>query len=122
MDMARFEIPVSGWTCFRTETGDVSTSPSENRHRAPTRTLVDVGRVGLLSRLGALLLLAGGGGLLAGILLLGSLGRGRGGLRGGLLVGLGGHFEILVLCCGYEMRLVLLVAELIPRRRVPYGE
>lgn len=36
------------------------------------RTLVDVGAVGLLSGLGALLLLAGwGGGLLAGLLLLG---------------------------------------------------
>lgn len=33
-------------------------------------TLVDVGRVGLLAGLGALLLLASGGGLLAGILLL----------------------------------------------------
>jgi hypothetical protein len=57
-------------------------------------TLVDVGGVGLLARLAALLLLARGGSLLAGILLLnGSLGGSRG-LGGGLLVsGFGRHFE-----------------------------
>lgn len=57
------------------------------------RTLVDVGAVGLLARLGALLLVARGGGLLASILLLGSLGGSGGSLSGGLLVsGLGRHF------------------------------
>lgn len=57
-------------------------------------TLVDVGAVGLLASLGALLLVARGGGLLAGILLLGALGGGGRGLGGGLLVGgLGRHFE-----------------------------
>ena len=56
-------------------------------------TLVDVGGVGLLASLGALLLVARSGGLLAGILLLRSLGGGGGGLGGGLLVcGLGRHF------------------------------
>jgi hypothetical protein len=57
--------------------------------------LVDVRRVSLLASLGALLLLASGGGLLAGILLLGSLGSGSRGLGGGLLVsGLGRHVEV----------------------------
>ena len=57
-------------------------------------TLVDVGGVGLLTRLGALLLLTGGGGLLAGILLLRGLGGSSRGLGGGLLVGsFGRHFE-----------------------------
>lgn len=57
-------------------------------------TLVDVGRVGFLAGLGALLLVTGRSGLLAGILLLGSLrGSGRGLGGGGLLVsGLGCHF------------------------------
>lgn len=50
-------------------------------------TLVDVGGVCFLASLGSLLLLASGSGLLARILLLGSLG-GNGGLGGsGLLVG-----------------------------------
>lgn len=54
---------------------------------------VDVGRVRLLARLGALLLVARRGGLLASILLLRRLGRGGRGLGGGLLVcGLRGHF------------------------------
>lgn len=56
-------------------------------------TLVDVGGVGLLAGLGALLLVTRGGGLLAGILLLRSLGGSGRGLGGGLLVGgLGRHF------------------------------
>lgn len=56
-------------------------------------TLVDVGGVGLLAGLGALLLVARSGGLLAGILLLRSLGGSGRGLGGGLLVGgLGRHF------------------------------
>lgn len=56
-------------------------------------TSVDVGRVRLLARLGALLLVARRGGLLASILLLRRLGRGGRGLGGGLLVcGLRGHF------------------------------
>jgi len=56
--------------------------------------LVDVGAVGFLARLGALLLLARSGGLLASILLLRCLGGSGGGLGGGLLVsGLGRHFE-----------------------------
>jgi len=55
--------------------------------------LVDVGGVGLLAGLGALLLVARGSSLLSSILLLGGLGGGSGGLGGGLLVGgLGRHF------------------------------
>lgn len=58
-------------------------------------TLVDVGGVGLLAGLGALLLVTRGGSLLAGILLLRSLGGSGGCLgSGGLLVsGLRRHFE-----------------------------
>lgn len=59
------------------------------------RTLVDVRGVRLLSGLGALLLLARGGSLLARILLLRSLRGSRGSLGGGLLIGLGGHYENL---------------------------
>jgi len=58
-------------------------------------TLVDVGGVGLLPRLGALLLLTSRSGLLAsGVLLLGGLG-GDGSLGGGglLVGGLGRHFD-----------------------------
>lgn len=57
-------------------------------------TFVDVGGVGLLARLGALLLVARGGSLLAGLLLLGG-GLGSGGLGGGLLLScsFGCHFE-----------------------------
>lgn len=56
-------------------------------------TLVDVRRVRLLARLGALLLVTAGGSLLAGILLLRGLRRRGGSLGGGLLVGgLGRHF------------------------------
>jgi len=56
--------------------------------------LVDVRAVRLLAGLGALLLVARGSGLLASILLLGSLGGSGGSLGGGLLVGgLGGHFD-----------------------------
>lgn len=60
------------------------------------RTFVDVRRVGLLARLGALLLVARGSGLLAGLLLLsGCLGSRC--LGGGLLLccGLGSHFELI---------------------------
>lgn len=58
-------------------------------------TLVDVGRVCLLAGLGTLLLVTRGSGLLAGILLLRSLGGSGGCLgSGGLLVsGLRRHFE-----------------------------
>ena len=93
MDMARFEIPVSGWTCFRTKTGDVSKNAFAGPASPKTHTLVDVGGIGLRPRLGALLLLASRSRLLAGILLLRSLGGSGGGLGGGLLVGRGGHFE-----------------------------
>ena len=51
------------------------------------QTLVDVRRVSLLARLGALLLVTRGGSLLAGILLLRGLGGSSGSLGGGLLVG-----------------------------------
>jgi hypothetical protein len=59
-------------------------------------TFVDVGGVGLLARLGALLLVTRGSGLLAGLLLLGG-GLGSGSLGGGLLLsgGFGRHFESL---------------------------
>ena len=58
-------------------------------------TLVDVGGVGLLPGLGALLLVArGSGGLLASLLLLSGSLAGRGlAAGGGSLLGLGGHFE-----------------------------
>ena len=57
-------------------------------------TLVDVGGVGLLPGLGALLLVTGGrGGLLASLLLLsGSLASRGLAAGGGSLLGLGGHF------------------------------
>ena len=56
-------------------------------------TLVDVGGISLLSRLGALLLVTGGSSLLASILLLRGLRSGGGSLGGRLLVsGLGRHF------------------------------
>ena len=57
--------------------------------------LVDVGGVGLLAGLGALLLVArGSGGLLASLLLLSGSLAGRGlAAGGGSLLGLGGHFE-----------------------------
>lgn len=65
--------------------------------RSRWRTLVDVGGVGLLSGLGALLLVTGGGGgLLASLLLLsGSLASGRGlaASGGSLLSCLGCHFD-----------------------------
>jgi hypothetical protein len=60
-------------------------------------TLVNVRGVGLLSGLGALLLVAGGsGGLLASLLLLGGCLSSRGlAAGGGSLLGLGGHVERL---------------------------
>lgn len=80
MDMARVEIPVSGWTCLRTGDKDASVTVCYgktnaflfSRDREKKLTLVDVGRVGLLASLAALLLLArgSGGSLLAGLLLL----------------------------------------------------
>ena len=91
MDMARLEIPVSGWTCFKTRIrGDASVDRSQRMRRGSVSscdkcredvafTFVDVGGVSLLSGLGALLLLARGGcGLLASLLLLGRGFAGRG--------------------------------------------
>lgn len=103
IDMARLEIPVSGWTCFRTAntmlgyanlSSRVDDATTRQEREVPmSLTLVNVGGVGLLARLGALLLVARSGGLLAGILLLGGLGGSGRGLGGRLLVGgLGGHF------------------------------
>jgi len=98
IDMARFEIPVSGWTCLRTAILSARARGVALRRRFLIQspkplTLVNVGGVCLLARLGALLLVTGGSSLLAGILLLGSLGSGSGGLGGRLLVsGLGRHF------------------------------
>ena len=70
---------------------------SDQRKKWQWRTLVDVGGVGLLSGLGALLLVTGGSGsLLASLLLLdGSLASGRGlaASGGSLLSCLGCHFE-----------------------------
>lgn len=66
----------------------------EVRKKCSRLTLVDVRAVGLVARVGALLLATRGSSLLAGILLLGSLGGSGGSLRGGLLVSsLGSHFE-----------------------------
>ena len=85
MDMARLEIPVSGWTCLRTgkdasvkaQKDQVTQTGFEIEMRLQSRmswmrlTLVDVRGVGLLSGLGALLLVARwSGSLLAGLLLL----------------------------------------------------
>jgi hypothetical protein len=109
MLMARLEIPVSGWTCLRTredasanfaQWGQMKRLSAKGGCRAIARsrgklTLVDVGRVGLLPGLGALLLLAGGrGGLLASLLLLngGSLSSRGLAAGGGSLLGLGRHF------------------------------
>jgi hypothetical protein len=118
MDMARLEIPVSGWTCLRTEVEmSVHVSILKTRQEIDGRsrsslelmsrccwrdpmdrnnatwklryTFVDVGRVGLLARLCALLLVTSCCGLLASFLLL------SGGLRGWGLAG------GLLLCCGF---------------------
>lgn len=79
--------------CQMAET-DASNAKSECGKCIAKLTLVDVRRVSLLARLGALLLLSGCCGLLASILLLRRCLGGRGGgLGGGLLVsGLGRHF------------------------------
>lgn len=95
MDMARVEIPVSGWTCLRTESSQHDSIEIEQRRL----TLVDVGRVGLLAGLAALLLLASGssGSLLAGFLLLsGGLSTSRGLATGGglLLSSFGRHDDV----------------------------
>lgn len=94
MDMARLEIPVSGWTCLRTRVENASEEARIAKADASDLTLVDVGGVGLLPGLGALLLLArGSGSLLAGLLLLsGSLASRGLAAGGGSLLGLGGHF------------------------------
>ena len=96
MDMARFEIPVSGCTCFRT--GRAESADEARIRRRSKQTLVDVGAVRLLAGLGALLLLAGrGGGLLASLLLLGwglAASWGLSGGGGGLLSCLGSHLEL----------------------------
>ena len=106
MDMARVEIPVSGWTCLRTGNG-VSMDASHFPHWVgpcfQELTLVNVRRVGLLAGLAALLLVASGsgGGLLASLLLLSRGLAANGGLAtgGGLLLsGLWGHFE-----CGLKV-------------------
>ena len=93
MAMALLEIPVSGWTCFKTgEQGKVSETGTILRYS--TRTLVDIRAVGFLSGLLALLLLAiGGGGRLAALARcflrsLGAFGLGRG-LTGSRSRGLG---------------------------------
>lgn len=86
MDMARLEIPVSGCTCLSTAMNHISNALTEKKKKADDCTFVDVGAVRLLASLGALLLVASGGSLLAGILFLRSLARRRGSLGGGLLV------------------------------------
>lgn len=58
MAMALLEIPVSGWTCLRTNTTTLSTRVITFDVDHPMLTLVDVGRVRLLSDLLALLLFA----------------------------------------------------------------
>ena len=93
MAIALFEIPVSGWTCLRTGTRAIRTGPKLYRMNSKTRTLVDVGGVGLLPGLSPLLLSVriGRRGSLGSLLRLGlrsgfggSLGGGRGGgLSGG---------------------------------------
>lgn len=99
MDMARLEIPVSGWTCLSTiqykSARRVNRTGIEIKTR---RTLEDVGRVSLLSGLGALLLVARarGSSLLAGLLLLsGSFAsRGLAAGRGLLLSSFWCHYEV----------------------------
>jgi len=127
--MARLEIPVSGWTCLRTAIeklvkclGWKTRLDVDGRRwsglgavlrccrRAKwfgedatwmnwIRTFVDVGRVGLLAGLGALLLVTSRGGLLSSLLLL-SGGLGGRCLGGGLLLccGFGRHFG-----CGWKL-------------------
>jgi hypothetical protein len=74
MDMARLEIPVSGWTCLRTKVRDAlaivliqfamsrcicGSESNAARQRAREKpTFVDVAGVGLLPGLASLLLLA----------------------------------------------------------------
>ena len=56
MAIALFEIPVSGWTCLRTGRKTGQTPPKPRQFKSKTRTLVDVGGVGLLPGLSPLLL------------------------------------------------------------------
>jgi hypothetical protein len=100
IDIARLEIPVSGWTCLRTAIAklakylrwktrldvDEESSGLEVMPRCRERaniiflgndatsrwihTFVDVGRVGLLASLGSLLLVTSRGSLLSSLLLL----------------------------------------------------
>lgn len=102
MDMARLEMPVSGWTCLRTRRRKLVLSPKIKKARPEQEqnpemddTFVDVGRVSLFSRLISLLFVAGGcRGLLASFLLLDrSLACGGLASSGGLLLGgFGSHF------------------------------
>lgn len=106
MDMARLEMPVSGWTCLRTMSNTLVGSgklscPARAQEQKKTgglemdNTFVDVGRVSLFSRLISLLFVAGRcRGLLASFLLLDRSLACRGlASSGGLLLGsFGRHF------------------------------
>jgi hypothetical protein len=93
MDMARLEIPVSGWTCLRTGNASVW---AQKAKVAVWLTLVDVGAVGLLAGLGALLLLARwSGSLLSGLL-------GDRGLSGGGGLATGGWGLLSCLWCHFD--------------------
>jgi hypothetical protein len=103
MDMARLEIPVSGWTCLRT-VENASVIECATHGMMLELTLVDVAGVGFLPRLSALLLVTRRSrrGLLASLFLLSGRSFSSWGLAasGGLLLSsFWCHFEVVKFGC-----------------------